>query len=161
MIVVIAAVSEDGYIGKGGKIPWSIPEDLRRFRELTMGHPVIMGRKTWESLPRKPLEGRLNYVVTRQRGYRAPGAVVSRSLEHAIMMAESGEPLEEGIDYREIYIIGGGEIYRQAMEYADRLEITLVRRKVSGDVKFPEIGEEWKEVARVERGEYAFITYEQ
>ena len=151
MIILIAAVSDDGYIGKNGKLPWHIPEDLKRFKELTKGHPVIMGRKTWESLPIKPLPERTNYVITRQAGYVAEGAIVVNSLEEAIKKA--------GKESDRLFIIGGGSIYSQAMKLADVLEITEVHRKVEGDVKFPEIGKEWKEVKREDFREYSFVTY--
>lgn len=134
-LVLIAAASENNVIGVAGGLPWSLPDDLKRFRVLTAGKPVLMGRKTYESLPPKfrPLPGRLNIVVTRQEGYSAPGATVVSSLEDAVAAAEvSGA--------EEAFVIGGGELYRAAADRADRIELTRVHAVLEGDVVFPALG---------------------
>lgn len=157
-IVAIVALGDGGQIGRGGELLWRIREDLQRFKRLTSGHPVVMGRKTWESLP-KPLPGRTNIVVTRQEGYAAPGGVVCHSLKDAIQAAAEAEGGEK------VYIIGGGEIYRQAMPYLDSLELTHVCDSPEADTWFPEIStEEWETVGKsdieaTQNGlEYAFET---
>ncbi|MGE3877409.1 MAG: dihydrofolate reductase [Parvibaculaceae bacterium] len=138
-IAFVVAVARNGVIGRDGGLPWRISSDLKRFKAITMGKPVIMGRKTWESLPRRPLEGRTNIVVTRQRGYDAPGALVAASLGEALAKAE-GE---------EVCIIGGGELFREALPIADRLYLTEVDLDASGDVYFPEIDRKsWIEISR-------------
>ncbi len=129
MISIIVAVAHGGVIGGDNTLLWHISEDLRRFKRITSGHPVIMGRKTWESLGR-PLPGRTNVVITRNAAYHAPGAEVAGSLEEAIAMF----PHEE-----EVFIIGGGEIYRQGMAVADKLYVTHVEADYQGDTTFPEI----------------------
>lgn len=137
---IIAALGEKTRaIGKGGKLLWHIPEDMRRFKELTMGHPVIMGRKTWESIPEKfrPLPGRANIVVTRQAGYEATGAMVVYSLENARAAAARARGADE------IFIVGGGELYREALPIADRLYLTLVGDDAEGDTLFPEYESEF------------------
>ena len=126
---LIAAVAENGVIGRDGQLPWRLSADLRRFRELTMGHAVIMGRRTWESIGR-PLPGRRMIVISRQPGYRAAGVDVVGSFEEARRLAEQG-----GGD--EAFIIGGGEIYRQALAVVDRLHLTRVHAAVDGDAHFP------------------------
>ena len=139
MISIIVAVAKDGVIGGGNRLLWHIPEDLKRFKAVTMGHPVVMGRKTWESIGR-PLPGRRNVVITRDRDYKPAGAEIAHSLGEAIGMLPGGE---------EIFVIGGGEIYRQAMPLAGRLYITYVEAEFDGDTVFPEIDEnEWEAVSR-------------
>lgn len=115
---LIWAQSSSGVIGRDGGIPWRLPEDLDRFKMLTSGHTVVMGRRTWESLPAsvRPLPGRRNVVITRQDGYLAPGACVTSSLEGALALAEDDD----------VWVIGGAEIYRLAMPLADRCEVTEV-----------------------------------
>ena len=124
-IVLVVAVAENGVIGQGGKIPWHISEDLKRFKALTMGHTVVMGRKTWDSLPRKPLPGRANVVVTRQKDWNAEGAITAASLGEAIA-GTSGT----------VMVIGGGEIYAAALPMATRVELTEVHQGFDGDAKF-------------------------
>ena len=125
-------------IGAGGRIPWHLPEELKRFKRLTLGHPVVMGRKTWESIGRL-LPGRATVIVTRQRGYRVPGAKVVHSLEAAIAAC--------GMD-EEIFVIGGAELYAQALPRAGRLYLTTVDTEVAGDAFMPEIAPgDWREVA--------------
>jgi dihydrofolate reductase len=138
-ISFVVAVARNGVIGLNGDLPWRISSDLKLFRRLTMGKPVIMGRKTWESLPRRPLEGRTNIVVTRQRGYSARGALVAASLRDALAKAEGEEAC----------IIGGGKLFREALPIADRLYLTEVDLDISGDVYFPKIDpKSWTEVSR-------------
>jgi dihydrofolate reductase len=136
-IGLYAAVAENGVIGHEGGMPWRLSTDLKRFKATTMGKPVIMGRKTWESLPRRPLPGRLNIVVTRKRDLGEEGAVIAHSLEEALALAE--ENLEETGAEDEVAIIGGGEIYRQAMGMADTLHVTHVQAEIEGDTYFPGI----------------------
>src|SRR5262245_37513826 len=127
-ISLIAAMAENGVIGRGGQLPWRLEADLARFKQLTMGHTVIMGRKTWESIGR-PLPGRRMIVVTRQGRYAADGIEVAGNLEAALEAARvAGE--------EEAFIIGGAEVYRQALPLADRLYMTLVLAEIEGDTKF-------------------------
>lgn len=130
---ILAAVAQNGVIGRDGGLPWKLSSDLRRFKADTMGKPVIMGRKTWEGLGR-PLPGRLNIVVTRHGSMRAEGTKIAGSLDAAISIAREHAPAAQ-----EICIIGGGEIYAQAITMADRLRITHVLADVEGDTRFPPI----------------------
>lgn len=149
-IVIIAGVSENNVIGVAGKLPWHISEDLKHFRELTMGHSVVMGRKTFESIG-KPLAGRLNIVITNQTDYKPDGVVVVNSLEQALKTCKN---------HKFTFIIGGQLVYEQAMPLADRLEITRINRKVDGDAFFPKIDFiDWEETNREDHGEYSFVTY--
>jgi dihydrofolate reductase len=134
MISLIAAISEQTRaIGKDNGLIWKIPTDMARFKQLTTGHPVIMGRRTWESLPERfrPLPNRANIVITRDDAYQATGALVAHSIEEALAQAKESEGGDE------IYVIGGGEIYVLALPYADRLDLTLVDDRVDGDAHFP------------------------
>ncbi len=130
MISIIVAVSEDWGIGKDNELLWHISEDLKRFKRLTYGNTVIMGKKTWESLPRKPLAGRKNIVLTDDPQEIIDGSVTAYSINDALDKCEKKE---------EIFIIGGGSIYRQFMPIADRLYITHVHKKAPADIYFPEI----------------------
>lgn len=134
-LVVIAAVARNGVIGAGGGLPWKLPSDQQFFKKVTMGKPLIMGRKTFESLGR-PLPGRTNIVVTRRRGYEAPGATVVGTFEAGLAAARA-VAAADGV--AEIFVIGGGEIYQRAIANADRLYITHVDAAPDGDVSFPEI----------------------
>lgn len=136
MITLVLAMANNGVIGKDGAIPWRIPEDLKRFKQLTLGKPVIMGRKTWDSLPRKPLPGRDNIVVTRQPQWRADGATTAASLEE--VLAKAGD----------VSVIGGGEIYREALPRADRIELTEIHGDFEGDAHFTFDRDDWREIAR-------------
>jgi dihydrofolate reductase len=137
---VIVARAANGVIGNKGGLPWHIPNDLKHFKSLTMGHPIIMGRKTWESIGR-PLPGRRNIVVSRQDSFAAPGAQVVTSLQ-AAMDACRGEV--------EVFVIGGEQLYRQALPRADRLYLTEIGREFEGDTKFPELRpDDWLESDRV------------
>jgi dihydrofolate reductase len=139
VIALIVAVAENGVIGRDGTLPWRIPEDMKWFKASTEGRPLIMGRKTWESLPRRPLPGRTNIVVTRNNHYRAEGAVVVVALEAAIEVALGEEP-------EEIMVIGGAEIYRAALPLARRIYLTSVHGEIAGDTHFPAIDRaDWSE----------------
>jgi dihydrofolate reductase len=134
-LVLIAAVARNGVIGAAGGLPWKLPSDQQFFKRVTMGRPLIMGRKTYESLGR-PLPGRTNIVATRRPGYEAPGAVVVGSFDAALVAARAAAAAD-GVG--EIFVIGGGEIYQRAFEDADRLLITHVDAAPQGDTIFPEI----------------------
>jgi dihydrofolate reductase len=136
MISIIVAVSDDWGIGKDNELLWHISEDLKRFKRLTTGNTIIMGKKTWESLPRRPLPGRKNVVLTDNPKEVIENSVTAYSIEDALGKCEKGE---------EIFIIGGGSIYRQFMTIADRLYITHVHKKAPADIYFPEIDQKiWK-----------------
>jgi dihydrofolate reductase len=135
-VAIYVAIAENGVIGREGGLPWRLSSDLKRFKAGTMGKPIIMGRKTWQGLGR-PLPGRLNIVVTRDKGYRAEGAEVTASLGDAITLARARARCMAGAD--EICVIGGGEIYAQALPLADRLNVTHVLGEVEGDTRFPGI----------------------
>jgi len=162
-IVLIVAVADNGVIGAGGAIPWRLKTDLQRFKAMTMGRPVVMGRKTFISL-RRPLPGRTNIVLTRDPDFRAAGAVVTTSFADACAVA-SGDALRRFVT--EIAVIGGAEIYAQWMGCADRLEITEVHARPDGDTRFAAIDvATWEEVARVrnsagpdDSADFSFVTY--
>ena len=156
---LIYARAANGVIGKDGAMPWHLPEDLAHFKRLTQGHPVIMGRKTWDSLPVRfrPLPGRANIVVTRQADWNEIGAQRASSLREALSMAEQTDS--------EAWIIGGAQIYAQALPLASRVEVTEIGRDFDGDAHAPQLGPEWQEVARsrhVGSGglPFSFVTYE-
>jgi dihydrofolate reductase len=136
-IVLVLAVAENGVIGKDGGIPWHISDDMKRFKALTLGHTVVMGRKTWDSLPKKPLPGRVNVVVTRQKDWHADGATTAASLGQATS-GTSGT----------VMIIGGAEIYERALALASRIELTEVHRAFDGDARFAFDRKGWRETAR-------------
>jgi dihydrofolate reductase len=137
---LIVAVARNGVIGKNNRLPWHIPEDLKRFRALTMGHHILMGRRTWESIGR-PLPGRTSVVITRDPNYSAPGALVAHSLSAALAACAADA---------EAFVIGGAEIYREALPHADRVYLTEVMADYPGDVWFPALGAEWREISREE-----------
>ncbi len=130
---IIAAFSENRVIGLNNRLPWHIQEDLKWFKKTTMGHTVIMGRKTFESL-QKPLPGRKNIVLSTQKNYKASGALVCRSIDEAIKISKAG-------DEKEIFIIGGGQIFNKTLPRADRIYITLIHKEFAGDTFFPVIRE--------------------
>ncbi|WP_274424575.1 dihydrofolate reductase [Chelativorans sp. YIM 93263] len=139
----VVAVTKNGVIGREGGLPWRLSTDLKRFKAITMGKPIVMGRKTWESLGRA-LPGRLNIVVTRDPDYSAEGAKTATSLDEAVAIAEEGS--ETGCD--EICIIGGGDIFREAMLKADRLYVTHIEAEIDGDTFFPAIDEDiWQPIS--------------
>lgn len=162
-IVLIAAVADNGVIGAAGAIPWRLKTDLQRLKAMTMGKPVVMGRKTFISL-RRPLPGRTNIVLTRDGDFRSPGVVVTTSLADARAIA-TGEALRRSAT--EIAVIGGAEIYAQWMGWADRLEITEVHAHPEGDTHLAAIDvDTWEEVARVrnsagpdDNADFSFVTY--
>lgn len=142
-LVIHVAIAENGVIGRDNGLPWRLSTDMRRFKETTMGKPIIMGRKTWESFPRRPLPGRLNIVLTRDPAFHAEGAEVVGALEDALKLATERARNLVGAD--EICILGGGEVYRQALPLADRLYVTHVLASVDGDTRFPAIdAAQWK-----------------
>ncbi len=141
--IISALSSYNNAIGNNGKLLWRIPDDLKRFKRLTMGHAIIMGRKTFESIG-KPLPGRMNIVVTRNENYSADGCMVAHSLDDALLSAKRTEN-------EDVFIIGGGEIYKQAIPYVDKLYLTLVDDRKDADVFFPDYSEFKKEVYREER----------
>jgi dihydrofolate reductase len=154
---LVYARARNGVIGKEGILPWHLPEDLAHFKKVTMGSPVIMGRKTWESLPPRfrPLPGRRNVVVTRQAGWSAPGADKAHSLEQAVALCEPAQ---------HAWVIGGAEIYRQALPLAQIAEVTEIDADYEGDAYAPQLGPEWIELAREEHTSsggvrFAFVTY--
>lgn len=157
-LTIIAAMSANRVIGRNNDLAWHLPDDLKRFKELTKGHHVIMGRKTYESMG-KPLPGRTNILVTNQKDYKAPGCIIVHTLKEAIQKAENDS---------QPYVIGGGKIYEQALPLSDTLELTLIHADVEGDTYFPEVDTKiWQIVAKEshqadEKHEYAFdfLTYQ-
>jgi dihydrofolate reductase len=149
-IALVVAVARNGVIGRDGRLPWRVPGELKRFKELTMGKPVIMGRKTWESLPNKPLPGRHNIVVTRQADYKAPGADVAGSV---------AEALEVTGDAPEICIIGGAEIYERSLPLASRIYLSEIPLEPEGDAHFPRLDmAAWRETGREPHEGYVLRT---
>jgi len=143
------ARARNGVIGRSGGLPWRLKSDLARFRALTLGKPVIMGRKTWESLPRRPLPGRLNVVLSRQAGYEAEGAVVCETFTEAVEIARE-QAAEDGVD--EVCIIGGADLFALALPRARRIYLTEVEGMPAGDVLMPPLDEAgWAETAREAR----------
>jgi len=150
-VIGIAAVARNGVIGAGNDIPWRIREDWARFKAITMGHVLIMGRKTYDSIGR-PLPGRTTIVVTRDPAWRTDGVVVATDLDTAFERAFVLAPTK-------IFVAGGGQIYAAAWDRLDTLEITEVDAEPAGDVRFPAIGADWHETERDEREGFAFITF--
>ncbi len=152
-VSAVVAASENGVIGREGGLPWHVSSDLKLFKEITLGKPVIMGRRTWESLPRKPLPGRRNIVITRQADFVAEGAELVHSVDEALAVC-AGEA--------DVSIIGGGQVYAEAMSRTDRIYLTRIHLEVDGDTFLPELkASEWHEVerrrfARGERDDAAF-----
>lgn len=151
-IVLVVAIADNGVIGKDGVLPWRIPEDMKRFKALTLGHTIVMGRKTWDGLPKKPLPGRVNVVVTRQPDWQAEGAVVANSLGQATA-GTSGT----------VMIIGGAEIYERALPLASRIELTEVHRALDGDALFLLDRSGWTETFREDHTtpdglRYSYVT---
>ncbi len=142
-VAIIAALSRNGAIGRDNRMPWHIPADLKRFKTLTLGHPVVMGRKTFESIlasTGRPLPGRGNIVVTRARDFSAPGCRIAHSIEEALAAASGAA---------EVFVIGGGEIYALALPLAHRLELTEVDADIPGDAYFPDFDRgAWREAHR-------------
>ncbi len=155
-IYLVAAVAANGIIGAKGQLPWRLPEDLKHFKQLTMGHPIIMGRRTWESL-KGPLPGRDNIVVTRRPGYDAPGAAIASSLEAALALC-LGETV--------VFVIGGSQLFAESLPIAAGLVMTEIDRDFEGDTRFPHYDRSrWKESQRerhvtADGMKYDFVLYE-
>jgi dihydrofolate reductase len=140
ILSLVVAMSENKVIGRDGDLPWRLPNDLKHFKQVTMGKPIIMGRKTWESLYVKPLPGRRNILVTRNAGYEAEGAETSDSLESALTLV-AGES--------EVMVIGGAELFATALDTATRLHLTEVHAEIEGDTYFPDFDRSlWRETSR-------------
>ena len=155
MIKIIVATSKNKVIGNNNELIWKLSSDLKRFKELTTGHPVVMGRKTYESIG-KPLPNRRNIIITRNLEYEVNGCEVVYSLEEALLLTNN-----------DCFIIGGGEIYKQSLEVADKIYLTLVHKDFEGDTTFPELGKEWvtidtKDFDADEKNDYdySFIEYD-
>ncbi|MGA7485968.1 MAG: dihydrofolate reductase [Xanthobacteraceae bacterium] len=149
-LVLVVAVADNDVIGQGGRLPWRLKSDMQRFRALTWGRPIVVGRRTYLSFSRQPLPGRTNIVVTRDPNFTAAGALVTASLAAALEAAR-GDALRRGVDT--IVVVGGADIYAQTIERADRMLVTRVHLKPDGDTKFPAIDPDvWKEVQRTEHG---------
>jgi len=163
-IVLIVAVADNGVIGANDGLPWRLKSDLKRLKALTIGRPVVMGRKTFESFPRRPLPARTNIVVMRDASFRGSGALVTTSLPDALALARA-DALRRSV--AEIAVIGGAEIYAQCMDVADRLEVTEVHARPEGDTCFPTIDQaQWEEVSRVpnpagpdDSAAFTYVTY--
>ncbi len=157
-VTLIAARARNGVIGRNNQIPWKIPGEQAYFKRMTMGHPIVMGRKTWESIGR-PLPGRRSIVVTRNRTYAAPGAEVVGSLDEALALAR---------DAAEVFVIGGGELYAEAMPRASRVLLTEIGADFEGDTLLPALDPaQWRETSRerhpptTDRAfDYSFVVYE-
>jgi dihydrofolate reductase len=159
MISIIVAIAEDYGIGNRNGLLWHLPEDLKRFKALTLGNTIIMGKKTWESLPKRPLPGRKNIIITDNHNDSFEGGITTYSIEDAMSRCGKDD---------EVFIIGGGSVYRQFMPFADRLYITHIHKKADADTWFPVIDPEiWKPVEREEHNEtdnnsipYTYIIYQ-
>jgi dihydrofolate reductase len=145
-------MADNGVIGDRGRIPWRLPDDMRHFKALTLGKPSIMGRKTWESLPKKPLPGRSNIVITRDRNYRADGATVVATINEALGRAKAENP-------EEIMVIGGAEIYRVALPLATRIHLTEIHAQIEGDTSFAFDRTGWIEAFREDHNTDAGLSY--
>ena len=149
-VTMIAAVGRNGVIGDGLTIPWHLSEDLKFFKRTTMGHPMVMGRRTFDSMGALP--GRRSVVVTRREDWRHEGVEVAHSLDEALDLVAADD---------EVFVVGGGEVYRQALPYAARLLVTEVDQSPEGSVTFPDIDPAvWVETAREDRPGFAWVTYE-
>lgn len=148
-IVFVLARAANGVIGRDGRMPWHIPADLRHFRALTTGKPMVMGRKTFKSFP-APLPGRRHIVLTRDRGWSAGGAQAARTPEEALALAGEGE----------VAVIGGAEVFALFLPQADRIELTEVHQSPEGDAVVPPFGPEWRETAREDHEGYSFVALE-
>jgi dihydrofolate reductase len=158
-LVLVLAMADNGVIGASGRIPWRIADDMKRFKALTLGKPIVMGRKTWDSFPKKPLPGRTNIVITRDPSWRAGGALVAHSFDGALALAEQEQPSE-------IAIVGGAGIYKAALAHATRVELTQVHINVEGDTQLAPFDMHlWRESAREEHAtpdglRYSYVTLE-
>jgi dihydrofolate reductase len=153
MITLIAACSKNRVIGKDNKLIWNLPEDLKRFKDLTLGNPIVMGRKTYESIG-KSLPGRLNIILTKNRDFKADNCLIYNNIYDMLEIYQQSN----------LFVIGGGEIYNMFLPYAKKIELTLIDKDFEGDTFFPELGSDWIE-SNVEINsngefEYKYITYQ-
>lgn len=153
MITLIAACSSNRIIGNDNQLIWNVPGDLKRFKDITSGHPILMGRKTFESIG-KPLPKRTNIIITRDKSYKQDGCHVYNSFEEVLPIYET----------QNLFVIGGGEIYQQLLKHADRIELTLIDKEFEGDAKFPEIDDKLWDIDKQEdcscdEFNYHYITY--
>lgn len=140
---ILVAMAKNRVIGRNNALPWHLSPDLKRFKQLTMGHHIVMGRKTYESIGR-PLPGRTSVIVTHQPDYQAPGAIVAGSLVAALKICSEGKEVD-----RESFVIGGAEVYQQALELCQRMYVTEIQQEFEGDALFPEFDpQQWREVSR-------------
>jgi dihydrofolate reductase len=159
LISLIAAVAKNNVIGNKGKIPWHISEDFKHFKEITMGHTIIMGQKTYESIG-KPLPGRTNIVLTLDKNFKAQGCIIAYSPDEALQKAKSAEK-------KEVFIIGGGQVYKTFFSRSDKLYMTKVQKEFEGDTFFPKVGKSnWKKISskkghsKEEDLNYEFVVFE-
>ena len=151
-VTLVVAIGRNGVIGRDGGLPWAPTGDLRRFKALTLGHPMVMGRRTYESIGR-PLPGRTTIVVTRDRQWTADGVLVSHSVDDALAAAAA---LDD-----EVFVVGGAEVYRQTLPFADRLVVTWVEQEPTGDTVFPDVDwTRWQETGREPHDGYSIVSYE-
>ncbi len=158
-LIIIAAVSENGVIGRDGDLPWHLPRDLKRFKQLTSGHTIIMGRKTFDSCDRKPLPNRRNIVVTRDPSFEGDGIEVAHSMDEALSLAAKDDT---------VFIVGGSAIYEMSLPLADAMELTRVHTSATGDVRFPDFKEanwdlvnrEYHEADETHQFAFSFLTYQ-
>lgn len=157
-VAAIVAMSKNRIIGKDGGLPWHLPEDLKRFKELTSGHAVLMGRRTYESLPEKfrPLPNRFNIVATRDQNFNPPGVMVVKDVETAIKRFIDGEV---NTPSDTLWVIGGGQVYTTAMPFFDEIYVTLVENEVDGDASFPVFEERYQETSCEKREGFSFLVY--
>jgi dihydrofolate reductase len=142
-ISILVAMAKNRVIGRNNALPWQLPPDLKRFKELTMGHHIVMGRKTYESIGR-PLPGRTSVIITRQPDYQVPGAIVVASIDQALKVCSAGKEVDQ-----EIFVIGGAQIYRQSLGLCQRIYITEIQQEFDGDTLFPELNQQvWREISR-------------
>lgn len=162
IISAIAAMASNRVIGRDGDLPWNIPEDMKFFREKTKGHIMVMGRKTFESFP-KLLPGRLHVIITRQEGYQPEDTHVFHSLAAALDFCKTTTQQHADKWGEEIFIVGGGEIYKEALPHTDRIYLTEIHKEVSGETRFPEFDKTvFRETERVPRKgdpDFDFVTY--
>jgi len=147
---LIAAMAENRVIGRNNAMPWSVKGNLAHFKKMTMGFPCIMGRKTWESLPKKPLPGRLNIIISNSINENSQDVKTFPSLSSAIELCS---------DYEKIFICGGESVYNQAMPLANKIDLTLIPGQYDGDTYFPEIDDTWKKTETVKHDDFSIITY--
>jgi len=177
-IILIAAVAENGVIGKDNAMPWSIKGNLAHFKETTMGWPCIMGRKTWDSLPKKPLPGRLNVIISKTLSSSSSCSASSASLRLCEKISDSTAPLREEFsnnvkiydslstaiescaDYEKVFVCGGESIYSQAMPLANKIILTLIPGDYEGDTYFPEINDSWIKTDTINYENFSIITYQ-